>query len=836
MVFINKSVHLTPFILIFLTFWCSITCSYAQIEAAGDIAITSLNTDGTDGLSFVLLKDALEGTTITFDERDNDGSGNMTGSGGQITLVFSAPVGAGTVISFDNSPTFVNGFSSATLSLTGSFSLSGSDEFVHAYLGNPSTSPSTFLAAAASDNYAGSGTNSLGGTGLTSGVHAWEYDVFGSPDEDIIAYVGGISGASVFSHYLDTINNQAGNWSSQDAAGDQSSDGVSPEFCNSGGSCGGYTLPMNFTVSTPCTSPTSQPTSIVLNAGATVVHGSYTSSVSSPSGYLIVRYPTGASPANPVNGNYYATGAALGSGEVITMTTDTFFENNGMSPNTGYDFYVYAYNSLCSGQPNYNVTTPLSGTTTTSSSVTNVVNNTGAFGPSDSDSRDSATVLNDSWESVQQGKDLTCSSGWTTVYGDLSFNTTTDTGTITNLVITDISTTGTGISYPGTATFVYKNIELDPDNSLTAPIIDRGPINISSNPILTNSDNLQDGAPSPNGVGEYFSTSTGGSHRSSIEINFSVPVSTVGFFLGDVEGTTSNNGSDPFTPAIVVVYDSSGNEFERKVITTATAGGNCVSNSTSQSGSGGTCAIGCGSAETVWVDIQSPSTNISRILVVVGDYVDQNVTSGCPGTGNSGSDRGTNEHGSFGGLTLGGNCTVPLPVTFISFTANNVNSNLALLEWCTASEENNSHFEVFKYVEDLGFTFLGQVQGAGNSSSKECYSFSDPSFNPFSKEIYRLKQVDFDGKSTWGPIAFIAPVQSNLSQIQVCPNPSNGEISIKGELDHVQQIELFTSHGKRVSSFSPSAKSLSLNPGIYFLVFHGHHGLSTSRKIIVLED
>jgi hypothetical protein len=297
----------------------------------------------------------------------------MTGSGGQITLVFSAPVGAGTVISFDNSPTFVNGFSSATLSLTGSFSLSGSDEFVHAYLGNPSTSPSTFLAAAASDNYAGSGTNSLGGTGLTSGVHAWEYDVFGSPDEDIIAYVGGISGASVFSHYLDTINNQAGNWSSQDAAGDQSSDGVSPEFCNSGGSCGGYTLPMNFTVSTPCTSPTSQPTSIVLNAGATVVHGSYTSSVSSPSGYLIVRYPTGASPANPVNGNYYATGAALGSGEVITMTTDTFFENNGMSPNTGYDFYVYAYNSLCSGQPNYNVTTPLSGTTTTSSSVTNVV-------------------------------------------------------------------------------------------------------------------------------------------------------------------------------------------------------------------------------------------------------------------------------------------------------------------------------------------------------------------------------------------------------------------------------------------------------------------------------
>jgi ABC-type maltose transport system permease subunit len=39
---------------------------------------------------------------------------------------------------------------------------------------------------------------------------------FGSPDEDIMAYIGGASGASLFSHYLDTINNQAGNWSSQD--------------------------------------------------------------------------------------------------------------------------------------------------------------------------------------------------------------------------------------------------------------------------------------------------------------------------------------------------------------------------------------------------------------------------------------------------------------------------------------------------------------------------------------------------------------------------------------------------------------------------------------------
>jgi hypothetical protein len=154
---LNKTIKLTRILVLLVLLWGSTSGSYAQINTQGDIAITSLNTDGTDGLSFVLLKDALEGTTITFDERDCDSLGKMTGTGGQITIVFSAPVGAGTVISFDNSPAFVNGFTNGTISLTGSFSLSGSDEFVYAYLGNPSTSPSTFLAAAASDNYAGIG-------------------------------------------------------------------------------------------------------------------------------------------------------------------------------------------------------------------------------------------------------------------------------------------------------------------------------------------------------------------------------------------------------------------------------------------------------------------------------------------------------------------------------------------------------------------------------------------------------------------------------------------------------------------------------------------------------
>ncbi|HEX6335166.1 MAG TPA: hypothetical protein VFZ78_13125, partial [Flavisolibacter sp.] len=120
-------------------------------------------------------------------------------------------------------------------------------------------------------------------------------------------------------------------------------------------------------VSSTPTAPTAQPTALVLTAtSSSQIDGSFTAATGSPSGYLVVRYPTGATPVAPVNGTTYLAGSALGTGTVVSAGPGTTFTSAFLSAGTGYDFYVYAFSttSACAG-PQYNVTTPLMGTQTT---------------------------------------------------------------------------------------------------------------------------------------------------------------------------------------------------------------------------------------------------------------------------------------------------------------------------------------------------------------------------------------------------------------------------------------------------------------------------------------
>ncbi|WP_461790993.1 hypothetical protein [Pedobacter sp.] len=87
---------------------------------------------------------------------------------------------------------------------------------------------------------------------------------------------------------------------------------------------------------------------------------------------------------------------------------------------------------------------------------------------------------------------------------------------------------------------------------------------------------------------------------------------------------------------------------------------------------------------------------------------------------------------------------VTLPVELTSFTAEKKGNGIRL-NWATTSEANNSHFEVLRASDNLNFTKIGQVNGAGNSTSVKKYSFFDA--NPLrGVNYYQLKQVDYDGK------------------------------------------------------------------------------------------
>src|SRR5690606_20929585 len=87
-----------------------------------------------------------------------------------------------------------------------------------------------------------------------------------------------------------------------------------------------------------------------------------------------------------------------------------------------------------------------------------------------------------------------------------------------------------------------------------------------------------------------------------------------------------------------------------------------------------------------------------------------------------------------------------LPVSLTSFTAEKQNS-VVKLNWTTASEQKNSHFDVLRSSDGKAFHSIAEVAGAGDLNEVRHYSYRDN--NPFpGVNYYKLRQVDFDGTAT----------------------------------------------------------------------------------------
>ncbi|MBK9401351.1 MAG: hypothetical protein IPN36_10980 [Bacteroidetes bacterium] len=118
----------------------------------------------------------------------------------------------------------------------------------------------------------------------------------------------------------------------------------------------------------PCATPSAQPALVSLAAVSTSqINGSFNAAAGSPSGYLVVRYPSPSSEVLPVNGTVYVAGNSLGLGTVVQVSAATSFNNTGLNGGTAYDYYVYSYNTLCAGAPFYLTTGGFFGTQSTNS-------------------------------------------------------------------------------------------------------------------------------------------------------------------------------------------------------------------------------------------------------------------------------------------------------------------------------------------------------------------------------------------------------------------------------------------------------------------------------------
>ena len=106
-----------------------------------------------------------------------------------------------------------------------------------------------------------------------------------------------------------------------------------------------------------------------------------------------------------------------------------------------------------------------------------------------------------------------------------------------------------------------------------------------------------------------------------------------------------------------------------------------------------------------------------------------------------------------------------IPVELTSFTASLVQNNV-LLNWTTATELNNSGFEVQRRVNGSDYGSIGFIEGKGTTTKSQDYSFTDYNL-ALGKYSYRLRQIDFDGSVNYSreiEVDVTQPIEFNLSQ------------------------------------------------------------------------
>ena len=120
---------------------------------------------------------------------------------------------------------------------------------------------------------------------------------------------------------------------------------------------------------TICTAPTDAAQAFTASVITTTSFtGTITPASSNPTGYLLVRYASGATPsATPVDGVLYSAAATLGNGTVVGnyYSSTLTLSQTGLTANTTYDYKLYSFNNTGCAGPTYNTSTILSQSVTT---------------------------------------------------------------------------------------------------------------------------------------------------------------------------------------------------------------------------------------------------------------------------------------------------------------------------------------------------------------------------------------------------------------------------------------------------------------------------------------
>jgi hypothetical protein len=186
-----------------------------------------------------------------------------------------------------------------------------------------------------------------------------------------------------------------------------------------------------------------------------------------------------------------------------------------------------------------------------------------------------------------------------------------------------------------------------------------------------------------------------------------------------------------------------------------------------------------------------------------------------------------------------------IPVELASFSAS-VTEDDVTLKWQTATELNNSGFQVERMQENEDWSEIGFVNGNGTTTEIHNYTFKDKDLSA-GIYFYRIKQIDFNGTYEYfnleEEIEIALPDKFTL--LQNYPNPFNPVTTIKFSLQERTNVVLtvFNSIGEDVITlvnderpagiYEVKFNATGFTSGIYYYKLITNDFIQTKKMIIL---
>ena len=177
----------------------------------------------------------------------------------------------------------------------------------------------------------------------------------------------------------------------------------------------------------------------------------------------------------------------------------------------------------------------------------------------------------------------------------------------------------------------------------------------------------------------------------------------------------------------------------------------------------------------------------------------------------------------------------PLPVTFEGFVARKLNDGATDLLWNVSREINVKGYYVETSTNGVNFQDVGYVTASGKSIYK--FNYADK----ISGTVYfRIRNVDFDGKSKYSIIIRINSNVNALSSLQVYPQPAFEQVTIQhNKATEKAMLTLYSADGKIIMQKLALPNTLqtqlnigSINSGLYMVRYDDGTGKVQTKSLI----